>query len=199
MLLTLIISLLIANWSNGQNSKKNSEMIIEDFKEEEHLDWRIVNDGVMGGLSSSKLELIEDGKALFSGYVSLENNGGFASVRGLLGEKDASGIDKILIRVKGDGKKYDLRIRTNRNFDGISYRVPFKTEKDKWTTHEFFLSDFIPSFRGRKLKNRPLLTASEIRQVGILIADKQVGKFELVIDQIKGVNSSQEKTSTIVD
>jgi len=37
-------------------------------------DWRIVNDDVMGGVSSSKLYLNEEQNLVFSGNLSLENN-----------------------------------------------------------------------------------------------------------------------------
>src|SRR6476646_2092127 len=44
-------------------------------------DWQTINDGVMGGVSEGKFK-ITDKKALeFFGTLSLENNGGFASVR----------------------------------------------------------------------------------------------------------------------
>ena len=44
-------------------------------------DWRIVNDGVMGGISKSSLLLNSSGQGKFAGHVSLANNGGFASVQ----------------------------------------------------------------------------------------------------------------------
>ena len=188
-----VFSLILIQKSIGQDTKNNSEMIIENFQKDNHLDWRIVNDGVMGGISSSNMEMLSDGKAKFSGNVSMENYGGFASVRGLIGDKNLSGIQKIEIRVKGDGKKYEFRIRTNNRFDGVSFRLEFQTKKNEWTTHEFLLSEFVPTFRGRVLKNIPPIKAEEIKQVGILIAGKQEGKFELILDHLKGVFESKEK------
>ena len=46
-------------------------------------EWIIVNDGVMGGLSSSRFTDSDSSFATFNGELSLENNGGFASVRAL--------------------------------------------------------------------------------------------------------------------
>ena len=43
--------------------------------------WRIVNDDVMGGISTSELYLNDDKNLIFNGNLSLENNGGFASSR----------------------------------------------------------------------------------------------------------------------
>jgi len=42
--------------------------------------WQVVNDDVMGGVSASNFG-VTNGAAVFRGAVSLENNGGFASVR----------------------------------------------------------------------------------------------------------------------
>ena len=65
----------------GALSQEQDMKVLVNFTEEEDVRWRIVNDGVMGGLSSSDLELTKDRTAIFSGFVSLDNNGGFASVR----------------------------------------------------------------------------------------------------------------------
>ena len=51
---------------------------IFDFNKEANIEgWRIVNDVVMGGRSSSNFKLNTEGHGCFSGAVSLENNGGF--------------------------------------------------------------------------------------------------------------------------
>ena len=40
--------------------------------------WEVVNDDVMGGVSTSQFQVLTNGCAVFSGTVRLENNGGFA-------------------------------------------------------------------------------------------------------------------------
>jgi len=65
--------------------------------------WRIVNDGVMGGLSSSKVS-VEDDKIIFSGNVSLENNGGFASLRSPVKDYNFENFSGVEIKIKDDGK-----------------------------------------------------------------------------------------------
>ena len=60
------------------------------------------------------------------------------------------------------------------------------TKKDQWTIYEYFLKDFVPTFRGRTLENVPPAEAAKIIQIGFLIADKQAGHFELLVDWIKG-------------
>ena len=160
--------------------------VIDDFDTDNHLEWRIVNDGVMGGLSQSTIKLTGESTAVFSGRVSLENNGGFASTRALL--RDTPGeIDSIVIRVKGDGNRYTIRFRTNNRFDGPAYVAPFETKSGEWTVHDIPLSQFKAQFRGYVLNDQPPLEGDKIKQVGILISDKQEGEFKLEIDYIYGM------------
>lgn len=163
-----------------------NEIVLEAFQDSNHLDWKVVNDGVMGGLSESTLEMSEDNTGIFSGYVSLENNGGFASVRALLTESP-EGINRLAVRVKGDGKKYQLRLRTNANFDGPAYVMEFVTKAGEWELHELPLNGFYAQFRGYRLYNAPELKAEDIRQIGFLVGDKQEGEFQLEIDYVKGL------------
>ena len=56
------------------------ETIIDFTSETQIQDWMVINDGVMGGISSSSFQM-DKGCALFSGTIALDYNGGFASVR----------------------------------------------------------------------------------------------------------------------
>jgi monofunctional biosynthetic peptidoglycan transglycosylase len=147
--------------------------------------WNIINDGVMGGLSRSRFEITPDNTAVFSGQVSLENNGGFASVRTVPRDYRLDGYTGIFLRVKGDGNIYSFRVRTDARFDGISYRAKFFTEKDQWIEIRLPFEDFVPTYHGRILSNRPPVDPEKIQQMGFLIADKQKGPFKLIIDWIK--------------
>ena len=161
------------------------ETMIEDFNSTNHLNWKVINDEVMGGISESNFQIQNDQTALFSGRVSLQNNGGFASARASLHESISGDFEKIIIRVKGDGKTYSLRIRTDQNFDGVAYACRFSTKKDEWTEHEFSPAEFVPTFRGRILSNVPPLNDLNISHIGFLISEKQSGSFGLIIDWIK--------------
>ena len=147
-------------------------------------EWVTVNDVVMGGVSESIFEINQDNTATFSGKVSADNNGGFASARTSLINR-YNDYEGVIIRVKGDGKIYSLRFRTDTNFDGISYQAKFKTVDGEWNEFKIPLSDFNPTFRGNTLSNKPELESKNIKQIGILISDKQFGKFKLNIDWIK--------------
>jgi len=166
-----------------QVKAQEDNMIITDFTESKKLEWFVINDGVMGGLSESSMTLTNDGNGKFSGSVSLENNGGFASVRAVVPKTDYSDNEAITVKVKGDGQKYKFRIRNDRNFDGVSYQADF-TAGDNWQEITFTADDFIPVFRGRVVRDYPALDFGNMKQIGFLISDKQTGKFELLIDSV---------------
>ena len=150
--------------------------------------WNIVNDTVMGGRSSSRWS--KNSSALsFEGFLSLENNGGFASVRHDLDNINLSSTDGIFIKVKGDGRKYQFRIRSQAS-RWANYSQEFKTIKD--TVQSFFLpyKDFKPSWRGRSVRNVPTLTGKDVRGIGFLLGDKVQGKFKL---DILNISASTQK------
>lgn len=145
--------------------------------------WFAVNDGVMGGLSKGGPET-KDGSLHFTGVLSLENNGGFSSIR-TDGRYDFSGKKAMVMRVKGDGRKYQLRLATDARYRGsaVSYGAEFATEKGEWTEVKIPLGNLSPSWRGMKLDG-PALDASKVEEIGILIGDKKAGAFALEVDWI---------------
>ncbi len=164
----------------------SGETILFDFGAKENMnDWLLVNDGVMGGLSQSSFVLTQNNSALFSGNVTLENNGGFASVRTRPMQFDLDGLQGIQIRVKGDGKKYQFRVQTNNRFDGVSYQYKFETQQDQWQTITIPFEECVPVFRGRQLRNVDPISPNDIQQVGFLISDGQTGAFELEVQWMK--------------
>ena len=87
--------------------------------------WYTVDDRVMGGISSSVVRVDPNLDHLtFSGNVSLENNGGFASTRSDWVGYDLRGYDGILMRVFGDGNVYRFRIRTSLTGPEVAYTAP---------------------------------------------------------------------------
>jgi monofunctional biosynthetic peptidoglycan transglycosylase len=147
----------------------------------------LINDSVMGGKSSSKFELRE--KVLeFTGKVSLKNNGGFASLRMLWPFQKTKVENKLRLQVTGDGKTYQFRLRTNQGYDGAAYVYEFKTIKDKSIDIEMDVNQFVPSFRGRELTDMPQLRLKDVKQMGLLIADNQVGNFNIKLERISVFN-----------
>jgi hypothetical protein len=136
----------------------------------------------MGGLSKGNFSIDNEGHALFKGYVSLENNGGFSSVRYNLETKSVKNFKKIKLRLKGDGKQYQIRVKT-RVSDYYSYIAYVKTNGE-WQTLEILFSEMIPSFRGSKL-DLPNYPGEYLEQFAILIGNKKKEDFELYLDKIE--------------
>lgn len=153
--------------------------------------WRSVNDGVMGGRSAGGMVQVTDGLK-FEGRLSLENNGGFSSVRRLV-EQNLSGQTHVRFEVRGDGREYQFRIRQSNRFDGVAWRSLFSAGSD-WQIVEVPLDAFVPVFRGRVVRDAGPVIASEIQQVGFLLADGQAGKFELEIRRIEFMGPKQDSS-----
>lgn len=144
--------------------------------------WRVVDDVVMGGRSAGNFEINEEGHGHFYGAVSLENNGGFSSIRYTLDSpRPIDNAKKVLIKVKGDGKRYQFRIKSKRR-DYYSYIAYFETSGE-WENIELELKDFYPSFRGRKL-DLPNFDQDQIEELSILIANYKAEEFDLLIDKL---------------
>ncbi len=152
----------------------------------EHLDeaqyWRVTNDDVMGGVSSSTVE-VRDNTLVFTGILRLENNGGFASIYRQQDSSVQLSQTAIKIRVKGDGRVYQLRLRTPESY-GVSYSVSFPTQKDEWLEHTFMPENFNPVFRGRLVLGAPILDFRQVSRLGFLLADKNPGNFTLLVAKV---------------
>ncbi len=143
----------------------------------------IVNDTVMGGRSSADL-IIKQDMLYFSGVLSLQNNGGFASIRRFGSPVQWNVNTPISLKVLGDGRQYQFRLRTNLSFDGIAYIANFTTTADKLDELNFSVTDFTPQYRGRRVKNAPPLSFSDISQFGFMLADKTPGDFLLKVVEV---------------
>ena len=159
----------------------NKQMIF-DFKKDSNIQgWRIVDDVVMGGQSSGIFTLSPDHFGLFEGQISLENNGGFSSVNYRFQKLKVNRDSNIILRVKGDGKNYQLRIKDDSN-TSYSYIFTFATSGE-WEEIKIPLQDMYPSFRGRKL-DLPNFSKDHIEELVFLIGNKKSEKFKLLIDNI---------------
>jgi monofunctional biosynthetic peptidoglycan transglycosylase len=168
------------------NTHAASERILFDFQAPTNSPaWQIVNDDVMGGVSTSRFQILTNGGAVFSGVVSLENNGGFASVRSSPTRHDLTGCGCFVIRLRGDGHRYKFTARMETGFDAPLYQCAFETKRGEWEEHRLAFKDFVPTFRGRILTDVPPLNPAKVASVGLLIADKQDGAFRLEMSWIK--------------
>lgn len=169
-------------------------MLVCDFKTT-CLNWLNVDDVVMGGVSDSAMQLTQDGTAVFAGNLSLENSGGFASVRTVLERRNYADFAGFRIRVKGDGRRYSFRARNDDRFDGVVYKFDFETVPDERMEIGLPFAGFIPSFRGRTLADVPPLDSSNIVQIGLLISNKQAGAFRLEIAWIEAYRADTVASS----
>lgn len=146
--------------------------------------WVAVNDGVMGGRSRGGPE-VAAGQLRFTGVLSLENNGGFSSVRTVGRDFDFTGAKNVVLRVRGDGRRYQLRLATDARFRGItvSYGGEFATQAGRWTEVRVPLSGLRASAHGFALLGPPF-DPSQVREIGLLIGDKREGPFALTVDWI---------------
>ncbi|XP_051128664.1 protein HIGH CHLOROPHYLL FLUORESCENCE PHENOTYPE 173, chloroplastic [Andrographis paniculata] len=134
------------------------------------LPWGALDDVVMGGVSESTFQIDPSGgendkpTGVFRGVVSTANNGGFASIRtkNFSTPEDLSAYDGLELRVKGDGRRYKLIVRTSREWDTVGYTVGFDTVKDQWQTIRLPFSSLSPVFRARTVPDAPPFNPSEI-------------------------------------
>lgn len=146
------------------------------------LSWKIVNDNVMGGLSSASLNNTQN-MLTFTGQLSSANNGGFSSIQSPI-EPNILDSGTLSITVKGDSRRYQLRLKTGDYRDGKAYKVEFINSSNQWLHLSFKQEDFIATYRGKILKDETPLKFSEINQIGFLIADKQWQEFTLNVRDI---------------
>ena len=157
-------------------------MTIYDFSEHKNAEgWRIINDGVMGGLSKGQI-LQQDNSGIFKGKVSTENNGGFTMAMLQVDQRDVSQYTRFKLRIKGDGKSYQFRCKSDKN-QMHSYVYTFKTSGE-WEEVTIPFEQMLPKFRGRDL-NQPVYQGQYLEEVAFLIGNKKEENFQLKIKYIR--------------
>ncbi len=155
------------------------------FESDECLEaWTSVNDGVMGGVSKGGFSRSEQGTLIFKGELSLENNGGFSSIRMKPTELNLSGMSALVVKAKGDGRTYWLELRVANQMAASSYRAYLPTTAAEWKEIRVPLADFKLQAFGRELPIKALDPAA-VASVGFTLADKKAGPFELEIESVK--------------
>lgn len=155
-------------------------MRLFDFERPEAVEtWVIINDMVMGGNSRAEFKAGTEASARFCGEVSLENNGGFASVRSAPLHLNLSDAVGIRLRCRGDRKTYKMTLRLEKSFDGISWQSRFDLSSDSWEEVELPFDTFRPTWHGKLVPHAPPFDPAQITTVGLLIGDAQEGPFRL--------------------
>lgn len=147
-------------------------------------DWVVVNDTVMGGVSRSQLEMTDESLS-FTGDLSLENNGGFVSMRSPYSQYDLSDAKEISFRVRGEGGTFALMLERHQAWYLPSYRTYFEPTSE-WQTFKVKLKDIdewtIQGKTGKKLNKE---IAAKLIRMGFIKLDKKPGPFSLEVDYIQ--------------
>jgi len=144
----------------------------------------------MGGVSTSHLIFDVAGHAVFEGTVSLQNGGGFASVRTSSLQLGGHATLAYSLTAWGDGRAYQLNLRTDARFDGLNYQAGFSPVEGQWRQIILPITEFSPTFRGRVVQGAPALRPELVTQVGLMISDKQAGPFRLLVKSIAALEST---------
>jgi len=142
-----------------------------------------LDDVVMGGVSESTFEAVpgagEGGAAsgVFSGVLRFENSGGFASVRSrnAVPRLDCGAYAGLALRLRGDGQRYKLILRTDPGWDSVTYCASFDTQAATWQTVRLPFSSFKPVFRAKTLTGERAVPLDPARLVSIQL---MLSKFE---------------------
>lgn len=148
-------------------------------------EWQSVNDGVMGGVSEGKFKITDKKTMEFFGTLSLENNGGFASVRTRAKKLGLQKGDTLIAKVKGDGREYSLNLYLHKPRIAFSYRATVQTKKDQWIEVKIPLDKFEATSFGRVMKDAGAVKPEEVNALGFMLSDKKAGPFKLEIESIK--------------
>ena len=148
-------------------------------------EWQTINDGVMGGVSEGKVKATEKKTLEFYGTLSLENNGGFASVRTKAKKLGLENGDALVVRVRGDGREYSLNLHVPRPLTAFSYRATVQTRKDEWMEIKLPLDKFEATSFGRPVKDAGPVDPQEVNGLGFLLGDKKAGPFKLEVESIQ--------------
>lgn len=148
-------------------------------------EWQAVNDGVMGGVSEGKFKITDKKTLEFFGTLSLANNGGFASVRTKGKKLGLEKGDTLVVKVRGDGREYELNLYVPTIQIAYSYRTVFQTEKDEWVEIKLPLDKFYATSFGQVVKNAGQVNPATVNGIGFVLSDKKAGPFKMEIEWVK--------------
>lgn len=177
--------LFLVLWGPIGQANEGERVLFEFDKPKAEEAWLNVNDNVMGGVSEGNLRITDDKTLEFYGSLSLENNGGFASVRCRPTKLDLSQFEAVEFKVRGDGRTYWFNITVPSLLPAFSYRATFQTQAGKWQEIRISLKDFRATSFGQEAPGR--LDPSKVQTVGFLLTDKKAGPLKLEVAWIKGV------------
>jgi NADH dehydrogenase [ubiquinone] 1 alpha subcomplex assembly factor 1 len=189
-ILTILIQLASSSMLHAEEDK---QMLLSFDKPESAKQWRTINDNVMGGVSEGKCHITKENTLEFSGNLSLENNGGFASVRSTAMKLDLDKLEGVILRIRGDGRSFYCNLHVPTAMPAFSYRAKVDTKKEQWQEVRIPWKEFRATAFGRELEKKSSLDASKVNAIDFLIADKKAGPFKFEVEWIKGIPKATKK------
>ena len=185
MIRAVVVSALIALMGVTSMAQAPQIPLFAFESPEAAADWQAVNDGVMGGVSDGRFRITERQTLEFYGTLSLENNGGFASVRSRPRALGLQTGDTLVARVRGDGREYQLNLYTAERMRAFSYRAPVRTHSGEWIEVAVPLDRFEATSFGRVLPGAGPVEPRSVTSIGFLLAEKTPGPFALQVAWMK--------------
>ena len=192
MNIVFVTTVLVTLFASQLVGTTEQDALVNFQNQNEASTWNAVNDGVMGGRSVGKLKTTTDGAMRFSGTLSLENNGGFASIRSGRLQVEMGLKEAFRVRIKGDGRTYIFNLYPKTRRMAFSYRASLPTVAGEWTEVTVPLEDFTPTSFGRRVQNKGPLSPDQISGIGFMLSDKKAGPFELEIQWVRIEPASAE-------
>ncbi|AQT67693.1 Immunogenic protein MPT70 precursor [Anaerohalosphaera lusitana] len=185
----VILLITLFSLSTGIAAESSQKTLFDFTGESAESKWLSVNDTVMGGISEGRARVSEDNTLVFSGNLSLENQGGFASIRSKPTDLNLEAYEAFALRVRGDGRPYYFDIRPSSRNSATSYRATLKTQKDTWKEVRFPIDSFEYTTFGRRVSGVAPPKAGDIQSVGFTLSDKKAGPFRLEVASIRAIKT----------
>jgi NADH dehydrogenase [ubiquinone] 1 alpha subcomplex assembly factor 1 len=150
-------------------------------------EWLAVNDRVMGGVSRGQFRVTESSTLEFHGTLSLENNGGFASIRSSPRALSLRSSDTFHIRLRGDGRTYFLNLYVKNSRPAFSFRAAIQTTANEWLEVRVPVQRFQATWFGRQVDDP--LEIERVNSLGFMVSDGIAGPFRLEIQSIQVTGS----------
>ena len=184
-------AMLMMSCAQSSSTAMSTENKHIDFGSSMVEPWRSINDGVMGGLSEGEIAW-KDTVMLWSGQTSLENNGGFASIRGPWEHHDLRAMNRAIIRCRGNGGPFKMTLETSQRW-WMPYAYTSFNPNDDWQDVVIDVEDFSWSqAQMGDLRNvAPSQELGDVLRIGLMKYDGTAQPFELEVASIHFMSAAR--------
>ena len=184
-------AMLVMSCAQSSSTAMSTENKHIDFGSSMVEPWRAINDGVMGGLSEGEIAW-KDTVMLWSGQTSLENNGGFASIRGPWEHHDLRAMNRAIIRCRGNGGPFKMTLETSQRW-WMPYAYTSFNPNDDWQDVVIDVEDFSWSqAQMGDLRNvAPSQELGDVLRIGLMKYDGTAQPFELEVASIHFMSATR--------